>query len=52
MECIDQNFADNEQSMTNRKGELHPPMYKHKEFVEEDDHATINSILVIDDNVN
>ena len=26
-------------------------MYKHKEFVGEDDHANINSILVLDDNV-
>ena len=50
-DAYDQNYADNEQSMTNRKGELHPPMYKPKEFVGEDDHANINSILVMDDNV-
>ena len=27
-------------------------MHKHREFVGEDDHVNINSILVIDDNVN
>ena len=51
-DAYDRTFADNERSMTNKKGELCPPMYKHKEFVEEDDHVNINSILVIDNNVN
>ena len=51
-DVYNQTFADNERSITNKKGELRPPMYKHKEFVEEDDHANINSILVIDNDVN
>ena len=38
--------------MTNMKGELWSPMYKHKEFLGEDDHANIYSILVMDDTVN
>ena len=47
-----QNFADNKQSVTNKKGELCPPMYEHKEFVGKDDLANINLITVMDDNVN
>ena len=50
-DAYDETFADNERSMTNKKGELRPPMYKHKEFVGEDDHANINSILLLDKNV-
>ena len=37
--------------MTNKEGELRSSMYKHKEFVGGDDHANINSILVLDNNV-
>ena len=51
-DAYDQNFADNKRSMTNKKGELCPPIYEHKVFVEEDDLAYINSIMVVDDNVN
>ena len=50
-DAYDETFANNKRSMTNKKGELRPLMYKHKEFVGEDDHANINSILVLDDNV-
>ena len=51
-DAYDQTFPDNERSMTNKKGELRPPMYKYKECVGEDDYGNINSILVIDINVN
>ena len=44
----DQTFADNERSMTNRCRHLCPPTYVHKEFVEEDDMANINSIMAFD----
>ena len=44
----DQNFANNERSLTNWKGKLHLPKYVHKEFVGEDDLANINLILVFD----
>ena len=44
----DQNFANNERSLTNWKGKLHLPKYVHKEFVGEDDLSNINSIMVFD----
>jgi len=47
-----QNFTDKKRSMTNKKEELRQPIYKRKEFVEEDGLENINSILVMDDNVN
>ena len=50
-DAYDQNYADNERSMTNRKGKLCPPKYVLKKFVEEDDLANLNSIMVFD-NVN
>ena len=34
--------------MTNRRGQLRPPKYVHKEFVREDDLANINSIMAFD----
>ena len=51
-DAYDETFANNERSMTNKKGELCWPMYKHKEFVKEDDHVNINSILLLDNDVN
>ena len=51
-DVYDQNFADNKQYMTNEKGELRPPMHVHKKFIVEDDHANINSVLVMDYTVN
>ena len=47
-DAYDQTFADNERSMTNRCGHLRPLTYVHKEFVEEDDMANINSIMAFD----
>ena len=47
-DAYDQNFADNERSMTNRKGALRPLKYVHKEFVGEDDLANIKSIMAFD----
>ena len=35
-----------------RRGELHPPMYEHKDFVWEDDLPNIKLIMVMDNNVN
>ena len=34
--------------MIDKKKELHPPMYRRKEFVEEYDYANINLVLMID----
>ena len=51
-DVYDQNVADNERFMTNKKGELRPSMYEHKKFVEKDDLANINSIMVMDDQAN
>ena len=51
-ELYDLNFAANEASMTNNKGEVRPPMYEHKEFVEEEDYyANIDLIMVMKDPV-
>ena len=50
-DAYDQTFADNERSLTNKKGKLRPPKYVQKEFVGEDDLANINSIMAFD-NVN
>ena len=47
-DAYDQTYADNERSMTNFRGQLRPPRYVHKEFVEEDDIANINSIMAFD----
>ena len=45
-DAYDQNFTDNKRSMTNRKGELRPPKYLHKEFIGDDDLININLIMV------
>ena len=51
-EPYDLNFAANKASMTNNKGEMRPPMYEHKEFVEEEDfYANLYSIMVMKDPV-
>ena len=50
-DAYDQTYADNERSLTNKKGELCPPKYVQKEFIGEDDLANINSIMAFD-NVN
>ena len=50
-DAYDQTFVDNRRSMTNRHGHLRPSTYVHKDFVEEDDIANINSIMVFD-NIN
>ena len=34
--------------MTNSRGQMRPPKYVQKEFVEEDDIANINSIMAFD----
>ena len=47
-DAYDQTFAENERSMTNRRGQLRPPKYVHTDFVEEDDMANINSIMAFD----
>ena len=47
----DETFANNERSMTNRKGELRSPMYKDKKFVGKDEHANNNSILLLAKNL-
>ena len=47
-DVYDQNYADDKHSMTNRKGELRPPKYVHKEFIGEDDLANTNSIMIFD----
>ena len=46
--AYDQTYADNERSMTNSRGQMRPPKYVQKEFVEEDDIAIINSIMAFD----
>ena len=46
--AYDQTFSNNERSMTNRRGQLRPPKYVHKEFVREDDMTNINSIMAFD----
>ena len=47
-DAYDQTYADNERSMTNFRGQLRPPRYVHKEFVEKDIIANINSIMAFD----
>ena len=47
-DAYDETYADNKRSMTNFRGQLRPPRYLHKEFVEEDDIANINSIMEFD----
>ena len=47
----DASYAENESALTNAKGEMCPPMYEGKEFVNYDDYANIDSILVMEDAV-
>ena len=47
-DAYDQTYADNKRSMTNSCGQMRPPKYVQKEFVEEDDLANINSIMAFD----
>ena len=47
----DASYAENESALTNAKGEMCPPMYERKEFVNYDDYANIDSILVMEDAV-
>ena len=47
-DAYDQTYADNERSMTNSCGQMCPPKYVQKEFVEEDDIANINSMMAFD----
>ena len=47
----DASYAENESALTNAKGEMCPPMYERKEFVNYDDYANIDSILVVEDAV-
>ena len=47
-DAYDQTYADNERSMTNFRGQLRPARYVHKEFLEDDDIANINSIMAFD----
>ena len=44
-------YAENKASLTNTKGEMCPPMYARKEFVDNDNYASIDSILVMEDAV-
>ena len=46
-DAYDQTYADNERSTTIFRGQLRPPRYIHKDFVEEDDIANINSIMAL-----
>ena len=47
----DVSYAENESALTNAKGEMCPPMYERKEFVNYDDYANIDYILVMEDAV-
>ena len=47
----DVSYAKNESALTNAKWEMCPPMYERKEFVNYDDYANIDSILVMEDAV-
>ena len=48
----DQNSVDNKRSMNKKKGELRQSMYEYKKFIGEENLPNINSMMVMNDDVN